>query len=137
MRTAAASSETESGPRRSRSMPPPDDSLRIQHLIEAAEKAVGFAASRGRPDLDEDELLCLGLTKLVEIVGEAAKQVSESTRQAHPGVPWSVAAPMRDRLAHHYFDVNLDILWTTGTVELPKLPEVIPRPEDVTDQDAR
>lgn len=62
--------------------------------------------------VDTDELLRLALTKLVEIVGEAAKQISELTRKAHPDVPWAAAARMRDRLVHHYFDINLDILWT-------------------------
>jgi uncharacterized protein with HEPN domain len=109
-------------------LPRPADSLRIQHLIEAAEKAVAFTTGRSRSALDEDELLCLALTKLIEIVGEAAKQVSEPTRRAHPRVPWSAAARMRDRLVHHYFDVNLDILWTTVTVELPKLLATVPRP---------
>jgi uncharacterized protein with HEPN domain len=67
-------------------MPRLDDAISIQHLIEAAEKAVAFAAGRDRAALDEDELLRLGLVKLVEIIGE---------------VPWSAAARMRDRLVHH------------------------------------
>jgi uncharacterized protein with HEPN domain len=53
-------------------MPPPED-IRIRHMREAAEKAVHFCAERSRTDLDNDELLRLALTKLVEIVGEAAK----------------------------------------------------------------
>jgi Uncharacterized conserved protein len=110
-------------------MPQPDDDVRIAHLIEAAEKAVAFAADRDRAALDADELLRLALTKLVEIVGEAAKQVSEATRQAYPDVPWSAAARMRDRLIHHYFDINLDILWSTVTVDLPALLKVVPRPD--------
>jgi uncharacterized protein with HEPN domain len=110
-------------------MPRLDDQVRISHLIEAAEKAVAYAAGRHRSALDDDELLRLALTKLVEIVGEAAKQVSEPTRRAHPAVPWSAAARMRDRLIHHYFDINLDILWTTVTTDLPELLEVVPRPD--------
>lgn len=109
-------------------MPRPDDDTRITHLVEAAEKAVSYAADRDRAALDEDELLRLGLTKLVEIVGEAAKQVSDATRQTYPDVPWSAAARMRDRLIHHYFDINLDILWSTVTVDLPELLKVVPRP---------
>lgn len=110
-------------------MPRPDDAVRIQHLIEAAEKAIGYTAGRDRSALEDDELLRLALTKLVEIVGEAAKQVSESTRVRLPDVPWSAAARMRDRLIHHYFDINLDILWTTVTVDLPALLVVIRRLE--------
>lgn len=62
--------------------------------------------TRDRVALYEDEMLRLALTKLVEIVGEAAKQVTAETCQKHPGVPWSAAARMRDRLVHHYFDIK-------------------------------
>ncbi|EHR48480.1 hypothetical protein SacmaDRAFT_0167 [Saccharomonospora marina XMU15] len=77
-------------------MPPLDDDVRIAHLIEAAEKAVAYAAERDRATLDQDELFRLALTKLVEIVGEAAKQVSDTRKQAHRDVPWRAAARMRD-----------------------------------------
>lgn len=110
-------------------MKPPDDIIRLRHLREAAEKAIHFLSGRTRQSLDDDELLRLGLTKLVEIVGEAAKQVSEGTRSALPEVPWSAAARMRDRLIHHYFDIDLDILWVTVTDDLPKLLEVMPPAE--------
>lgn len=105
----------------------PDDEFRVRHLVEAAEKAIGYAAQRERVDLDTDELLRLALTKLVEIVGEAAKQVSAETRGKHPAVPWSAAARMRDRLIHHYFDINLDVLWATVTEDLRDLLDALAR----------
>lgn len=101
-------------------MPPPDE-IRIRHLREAAEKAIAYAAGRSRMDLETDELLRLALTKLVEIVGEAAKQTTDAARTELPEVPWSAAARMRDRLVHHYFDINLDVLWSTITEDLPAL----------------
>lgn len=67
----------------------------------------------------------LALTKLVEIVGEAAKQVSEASRVLYPAVPWSAASRMRDRLIHHYFDIDLDILWATISQDLPALLAVL------------
>ncbi|MQA15913.1 MAG: DUF86 domain-containing protein [Pseudonocardiaceae bacterium] len=105
---------------------PLDDKIRVQHLVEAATKAVSYASGRSRSDLDDDELLRLALTKLVEIAGEAAKHVSSDLREAHPEVPWSAAARMRDRLVHHYFDINLDVLWSTVTEDLPWLLAVLP-----------
>jgi uncharacterized protein with HEPN domain len=110
-------------------MTQPDD-IRLRHLVAAAEKAVSYATEHARKDLDTDELLRLALTKLVEIVGEAAKQISDSTRNQYPEVPWSAAARMRDRLVHHYFDINLDVLWSTVTEDLPALLQQVPRPEE-------
>ena len=106
------------------------DEIRLRHLLAAAEKAVSYAAEHSREDLDSDELLRLALTKLVEIVGEAAKQISDNTRDQYPDVPWSAAARMRDRLVHHYFDINLDVLWSTVTGDLPALLEQVPRPDE-------
>jgi uncharacterized protein with HEPN domain len=90
-------------------------------MRDATEQALDFVAGRLRSDLDSDPMLSLALTKLVEIIGEAAKQVSPETRARFPGVPWSDAARTRDRLIHHYFDIDLDVLWQTVTVDLPQL----------------
>jgi uncharacterized protein with HEPN domain len=104
----------------------PEDEVRIRHLIDAASTAAQFVEGRERGDLDTDEMLRLALTKLVEIVGEAAKQVTPSGRAELPDVPWSAAARTRDRLVHHYFDINLDVLWQTATEDLPALLGLLP-----------
>ncbi len=118
-----------SGHKRVCSMPL-NDEVRVRHLVEAASKAVSYAAGRSRADLDDDELLRLALTKLVEIVGEAAKHISDDLRKSRPEVPWSAASRMRDRLIHHYFDINLDVLWSTVTDDLPRLLAILP--DDLT-----
>ena len=107
-------------------MTPPEDLIRLQHLRDAADKAIAFTEGRDRADLDTDEMLRLALTKLVKIVGEAAKQVSPTMQHEHPEVPWSAAAKMRDRLVHHYFDIDLDVLWITIQDDLPALLRVLP-----------
>jgi uncharacterized protein with HEPN domain len=58
-------------------MTPPDD--RIRHIRDAVEKALRYTEGSSQQGLEEDEILRLAVTKLVEIVGEAAKQVSEPT----------------------------------------------------------
>jgi len=104
----------------------PDDEVRIRHLLDAGSKALVYSAGKTRDDLSEDEVLRLALTKLVEIVGEAAKQVSAETRAEYPSVPWSAAARVRDRLVHHYFDIDLDVLWATITDDIPALLTALP-----------
>jgi uncharacterized protein with HEPN domain len=106
-------------------MTPPDD-VRLGHLREAAEKAVAFSQGRTRQDLETDEILRLALTKLVEIVGEAAKLITDETRKRYPDVSWGDAARMRDRLVHHYFDIDLDVLWSTISEDLPELLRGLP-----------
>lgn len=98
-----------------------DDLIRVRHMIDAAHEAIGFAAGRRREDLDRDRMLVLCLVKSVEIMGEAAAKVSDSFRRQHPALPWREMVAMRNRLIHGYFDINLDIVWQTVTVELPPL----------------
>lgn len=109
---------------------PPDDDVRIRHMVDAVQTALRFVEAKERADFDTDEMLVLALTKLVEIVGEAAKQVTPETRHQVPDVPWSAAARMRDRLVHHYFDIDLDVLWSTVQTDLPGLLDALPRPGD-------
>jgi uncharacterized protein with HEPN domain len=59
---------------------PREDLVRIQHMIEAAEAAQRFIAGRQRVDLDTDEVLLFALVRAVEIIGEAASNVSRATR---------------------------------------------------------
>jgi len=57
----------------------------------------------------------------LEIIGEATKNLSEGLRAKYPDVPWKGMAGVRDRLIHHYFGVNLDVVWHIVTGELPQV----------------
>jgi uncharacterized protein with HEPN domain len=98
-----------------------EDRIRLQHMLDAARKAQAMIVGRDREDLNDDEQLSLALQRLVEIIGEAAKQVTAETQARGASIPWQAIAGMRDRLIHAYWDVNLDILWDTVTDDLPPL----------------
>ena len=98
-----------------------DDAVRLRHMLDAAREAMGFVRGRTRADLDTDRQLVLSLVKEVEIIGEAAYQLSEETRASIPEMPWEDIIGMRHRLVHAYFDINLDILWQTVMEDLPVL----------------
>ncbi|OGH55577.1 MAG: hypothetical protein A3G34_00685 [Candidatus Lindowbacteria bacterium RIFCSPLOWO2_12_FULL_62_27] len=90
-------------------------------MLDAAKEAREFVSGRSRPDLDSSRMLALSLVKCIEIVGEAATKVSDETRNRQPHVPWLDIVGMRNRLIHAYFDINLDILWSTITQDMPPL----------------
>jgi uncharacterized protein with HEPN domain len=98
-----------------------DDEIRLRHILDAARQALDFARDETRASLDKDRKLEFALVKAIEIVGEAASQVSTESRENLPQIPWSNIIGMRNRLIHAYFDINLDILWKTITEELPPL----------------
>lgn len=66
-------------------------------------------------------MLRMALTRAIEIVGEAAAQVSDAGRAELPAIPWQQIVGMRNRLVHAYFDIDLDILWDTVQLSLPIL----------------
>lgn len=82
-------------------------------------------ADETRESLDTDVKLMLALTKAVEIVGEAANQVSDETRSHLPQLPWRAMIGMRHILVHEYFAVDLDLLWSTVFTYLPLLAATI------------
>jgi uncharacterized protein with HEPN domain len=90
-------------------------------MLDAANQARKFTDGRSRSDLDVDKMLALSIVRLVEIIGEAAKNVSDDFRMDSSQVPWKQIAGTRDRLAHGYFDVDLDIIWSIVTNDLPVL----------------
>ena len=66
-------------------------------------------------------MLALAVIHLIEIIGEASKSVSEEFRENHPEVPWELIAGTRNRLAHGYIDVDLDVIWAIVKKDLPGL----------------
>jgi len=61
----------------------------------------------------------------LEIIGEATKNVSQDLKKKYPQIPWKKLAGVRDRLIHHYFGVNYDIVWVIVKEELPEIISII------------
>ena len=66
-------------------------------------------------------MLALAVTRLIELIGEAARKVSESKRALPPEIPWQQIIGTRDRLAHGYIETDYDIIWRIVTGDLPPL----------------
>jgi uncharacterized protein with HEPN domain len=90
-------------------------------MLAAAKEAQSFIVGKSEDDLTGDRQLTLALLKCIEIIGEAAARVGEDTRSRNPGLPWTDIIGMRNRLVHAYFDIDLGLLWTTLTADLPGL----------------
>jgi len=98
-----------------------DDSVSLHHMLDHAREAVQFADSRKRSDLDSDRLLELALTRLIEVIGEAAGRVSPATRMKYQTIPWPQIVGMRNRLIHGYDSIDRQLLWDTIQQDLPPL----------------
>ena len=96
-------------------------------MQDAAREALSFMSGRDRSDLDNNRMLMLAVVKNLEIIGEAARNVSSECRTRHPELPWSETMAMRNRLTHAYFGIDLDIVWDTVANDLSPLVEQLGR----------
>ena len=104
-------------------------------MLTAAEAVARYSAGKARGDLDRDEILRDAIERRLEIIGEAARGVSDSFQNAHPEIAWTKIMATRHILAHDYDAVNYDILWRFITVHVPELvcllkPLIPPIPPD-------
>ena len=104
-----------------------DDKAYLHHILDAIERVQLYVTSVTYEAFTRNLLLQDGVVRQLQIVGEAARQISDAFRHAHPELPWSAMIGMRNRLTHAYFEVNLPIVWDTIHFDLPPLKEKIER----------
>jgi uncharacterized protein with HEPN domain len=90
-------------------------------MLDSAREALDFVFGKSRSDLSSDRMLTLSVVKCIEIIGEAACQITDELKARYPQIPWQDIVSMRHRLVHAYFTINLNILWKTVTKDLPPL----------------
>ncbi|MFZ2095412.1 MAG: HepT-like ribonuclease domain-containing protein [Anaerolineales bacterium] len=98
-----------------------DPELTLRQILRYAQEAIDISQGKTRRNLDQDRLLNLALTRLIEMLGEAANRVPEEVRNHHPDLPWLQMIAARNRLIHGYDNVDFDILWAIIQNDLPTL----------------
>ena len=91
----------------------------------AAADALSFAAGLDQTGFEASELHQSAILRKLEIIGEAAGQVSREFQAAHPEIPWSAMISLRNRLIHGYRVVQLDLVWRVVGQDLPALIETL------------
>ncbi len=98
-----------------------DPKITLRQMLDYAREAQTLSRDKQRIDLDHDRVLELALTRLLEIIGEAAKRVPPDIQTQYPAIPWAQIVGLRNRLIHGYDAVDLDILWQIIRHDLPPL----------------
>jgi uncharacterized protein with HEPN domain len=98
-----------------------DEYLRLHHMRDHGREALELAREIDRTTFRRDRLRQLAIARLLEIVGEAAAQTTDEVRRRRPEIPWRDVSDLRNRLIHGYDTVDLDIVWSILSVDLPAL----------------
>jgi len=96
-----------------------DDSVYLRHLLHAVSKIETYLRDVDEERFLRESLIQDGVIRQLEIFGEAVKNLSEELRAQHAHLPWKDMAGMRDKLIHHYFGVDIGIVWITATKDIP------------------
>jgi len=97
------------------------DSDFLSDIGEAIHRITAYTAGMTYESFVADTKTQDAVIRNLEILGEATKNLSEQLQVSNPTIPWKSMAGARDRLIHHYFGVNLDIVWQIITLELPQV----------------
>lgn len=100
------------------------DRQRVADIIDAADM-VERVVGDGEEAFRSDRVRQLAIERLLEIIGEAARAMTEAGRATYPGVPWSDIVGLRTLLAHHYQRVDPGQVWVIATESVPELLHVL------------
>jgi uncharacterized protein with HEPN domain len=98
-----------------------DDEALLLDMLMAARKAVGFVDGIDFEIFSKADVLQSAVMREIQVIGEAARMVSEETQSAHPEIEWRAMIGMRNRLVHGYFTIRIDVVWQTLQEDIPPL----------------
>jgi len=97
------------------------DKVLLFDMIECCVRIAEYTHGVRKKDFEADHQLQDALVRNLEVIGEAARGLSEDLRNNTPHVPWQQLMRMRDRIMHQYFRVDLNIVWKTVKKDIPVL----------------
>lgn len=97
-----------------------DDSYLLDMLV-AARRATRFALALTFDEFRRSDLHQSATLRVLEIIGEAASRISSDFKREHAEIPWSEIIGLRNRIAHAYFAIDVDLVWQIVNDDIPAL----------------
>lgn len=91
----------------------------IEDIKEAIKRINAYISGMDYKEFLKDKKTQDAVVRNLEIIGEAAKNISQESKQKYPEMPWKDFARVRDKLIHFYHGVNYDVVWDIALHELP------------------
>ncbi len=93
----------------------------LRHILDESKFVIDNTKDIDYDSFCEDEILKRAVVRSIEIIGEATKKIDEETREKYSTIEWKLMAKTRDKLIHHYFGVDYEIVWNIIEHKLPEL----------------
>jgi uncharacterized protein with HEPN domain len=100
---------------------PKDDRVYLGHMLDCTREVLALCKDSTAERFASDRVLQLAAIHLLQVIGEAARQLHPEILEQHPQVPWKSIVGMRNKLVHDYLAINLDLVWAVITKDLPDL----------------
>jgi uncharacterized protein with HEPN domain len=97
-----------------------DDAYMLDMVL-AARKVENFTGGISWEKFKADDLLQNAVMHQIQIIGEAARKISQQYKDSHPEIPWQMIIGMRNRLVHEYFDIIPERVWDVVENNIPEL----------------
>ena len=104
----------------------------IKHIRDAIELIFEYTEDLNKTSFNLKDMIQDAVIRRIEIIGEAAKNVSIDFREKYPDIHWKIIAGMRDKLIHGYFKVDVERVWNVIVKDIPALKKQI---EDIIDKE--
>lgn len=102
-----------------------DVSAFLQDMLEAIQEIESFTAGVDFEAFQGNREKILAVVKLLEILGEAVKQIPDELRDQYPHIAWSAIAGMRNILVHEYWGIDAEVVWASVLEDVPMLKAVV------------
>ena len=103
-------------------MPPEaKDAAYIWDMLAAARECRQIVGQVSLDQFQSNLLVLRATERCIEIIGEAARRVSTTTRETYTGIPWKGIIGQRNILAHEYGQIDYELLYKTASQDVPAL----------------
>ncbi len=100
----------------------------LSDILEAMRRIVIYSAGLTFEQFMKDIKTQDAVVRNLEVIGEATKNLSSHLRKTYSQIPWRDLAGVRDKMIHHYFGIDYEIVWTIAKEQLP---DILPHIEDI------
>jgi uncharacterized protein with HEPN domain len=102
-----------------------DYKLYLQDIKESMGQIEEYIKGISEEEFKKDKLIQDGVTRRLEIIGEASRNIPRALKEKNKHVPWFDLSQFRDLIAHVYFEASLSRIWKIAKEQLPKLKEAM------------